>query len=75
MTQSAEVKLHTTATAFDLFGGEEILIDTIARGAELSLGLCHWKDYFILCKELFNDPDFIAGLVPLLFALIPAYMM
>ena len=34
-----------------------------------------WKDFYQAGTDMFNDPTFEAGLVPLLFGIIPGYML
>jgi len=74
INQSAEISLKTTATPFEIFAGEDVLIDTIARGLQIQGNLHIWKDFFNCCTDLFQDETFEAGLVPLLFGIIPVYM-
>lgn len=34
-----------------------------------------WKDFYQACTDMFNDTTFDTSLVPILFGLIPSYML
>lgn len=34
-----------------------------------------WKDFYQACTDMFNDTTFDTSLVPILFGLIPGYML
>jgi hypothetical protein len=63
------------ASAKEIFGGDDALIDCLAQGMKIDMNLDIWKTFFNIQKNLFEDENFILALVPYLFGLTPATMM
>jgi hypothetical protein len=67
--------VHASATPSEIFAGEEVLLDTIAKGVRFEMSSMVWKDFYQACTDMFNDTTFDTSLVPILFGLIPSYML
>jgi hypothetical protein len=70
----ARVGFKSTANSHDLFGALTPILDSVVRGAELSIELDVWKDFALSQIELFNDKNMFGLGVTYLFGTVPFSM-